>query len=129
MRSDADARRTRLVELMLSGLTPQQAAAEIGIAGRTVRRYLADPALARLVREAQGERMSALARLALDRADEALRHLDEIADDEAADPRARVMAASATLNLTLRLVEADHLARQVDELRDQLVAQGDESAS
>lgn len=125
MRSDVELRRDQLLALLLSGTEPGEAAARVGIASRTFRRYLADPTFKRELDALQDQRLEAIARLALDQADEALRSLTEILGDETANAKARVSAGGVVLNFVLRSNETVRLAREVEELRRQVESEGE----
>lgn len=115
-RQTAASRRARVLELLAGGLTPAEAAAELGISPRTVRHYLADPGAREALRRLQDERLRQLSAQALAAAGTALETLRDIAGDPTAHPQARVAAAGKLLDAALRLVEAADLAGRVEAL-------------
>lgn len=117
MRDDVEQRRHQLLALLLAGHTPLAAAAAMNVSRRTVARYMAEAGFAAELRDLQGDQLRALARRALDRADEAISALSEIAEDVDAPDMARVMAAQALISATHRLAESVSLADQVRELQ------------
>lgn len=116
IRTDAAARRQRLLELLAEGVPPSEAAARLGISDRTARRYLTSPGAREALRRLQDERLRQLAAQALASAGAALQTLRDIAEDPAAHPQARVAAAGRLLDAALRLVEAADLAGRVEAL-------------
>ena len=113
MRQDAAARQHRLLELLAAGLTPREAAEELGISLRAVRSHLANPGLRQELARLRDERLEQVAGRALAEAIPALTVLRAIAEDPSASPSARVAAAGRLLEATVRLYEVTSLAARL----------------
>jgi hypothetical protein len=116
MRQDAANRRAAIMALALEGLDGKVIAERLGIAARTVRGHLAQPAMIAALRQAQDDRLRQLTRQALTQAERALRVLDAVAQDEAQPGSARVGAARAVLDLAAKLIENTDLVERIEAL-------------
>jgi hypothetical protein len=119
MRKDAAVRRQRIIELAADGLGPKAIAAQLDVTDRTVREHLNAPATVAELRAIQGERLRAITRRALATAATALEVLEAVARRGAAEG-ARVMAARAILDHTLKLIEVQDLAERIEALEERL---------
>jgi predicted ArsR family transcriptional regulator len=117
-------RRQRALELLAEGLPPQAVAEQLGIAPRSIRRYLASPDARETLRRLRDERLRQLAGRALAEASPALATLRAIVEDAATPPQARVSAAGRLLDVALRLAEAVDLAERVEALEEQVQERG-----
>ena len=79
-------RKRRFVQALLSGLSPAEAGAQVGVSERTARRWLGDPLVQASLRELQGEALRQASRLAGQGALEALSTLRELARDRNISP-------------------------------------------
>jgi AcrR family transcriptional regulator len=123
-RQTTASRRSRALELLAEGLTPQAVAERLGFAPRTVRHYLASrDARAQLAR-LRDERLRQLVGRALAEAGPALATLRQIAEDGSMPPQARVSAAGKLLDVALRLAEHVALAERVAALEELVAARG-----
>ncbi len=112
--------RRRCVGLAAEGRGPKAIAEALGIADRTVRGHLNNPEVAAELRRLQDERLRLLTRRALGGADVALGVLRALAEDTEQPSGARVTAAKALLDATLRLVEATDVAERLDHVESWL---------
>lgn len=120
MRQDAASRRQRALELLAEGQTPQAVAERLGVSLRTVRGYLASPAVRQTLQRVRDERLRQLAGRALVEAGPALAVLRSIVEDPAIPPQARVSAAGKLLDMAMRLAETVDLAERVAALEELL---------
>lgn len=113
---ELEPRRARLVALLADGATTAEAAAQLGVSERMARRWRATPevkaALDEIGREALRSASSSLARLVA-LAASALR---EIVADRQAPPAARVSAARAIVESSIRLREMGELEERLETL-------------
>ena len=123
MRQDAATRRQQVLELAAQGLRPRELVEETGLSDRTVRRYLADPSVVAELRKVQDERLRALARRATTLAEGALAVLWQVAREDGQPAAARVAAAKAILDSTLRMTEVADLAERVSALEERTESQ------
>lgn len=92
------ARRDRLLDLVLAGMTHSAIARELGVHRTTVYRWVVDPALAEELRELRAARRFAAQESLQDVARKAIRTLEALLDDTACPPAVRLRAACAVLD-------------------------------
>jgi hypothetical protein len=97
------ARRGQAIELLARGLDRDAVCRKLKVSARTLRNYLADPAVQTTLAQAQGERLEGLRRQSLDGAGEALDVLKTVMNDGETPPAARVSAASALAATAVKL--------------------------
>lgn len=111
-------KRQRALELAADGLPPAAVAERLGLAPRTIRRYLASPDARQALQRLRDERLRQLAARALSEAGPALAVLRAVAEDPSAPAQARVSAASKLLDAAARLYEAVDLLERVAALEE-----------
>ena len=116
----ADARRRRAVELLVRGLSQEEAAEALEVTARTVRRYLAEPTFRVALAEAQDEALGRVARRMTAGASEMLDVLESVACDGGMPPTVRVRAALGWLAQLWRAKELQELAERVRALEEAL---------
>ncbi len=121
-RSDHTARRARALALLAEGLTPTQVAQRLGVAPRTLRRYLANGSLLAALRGLQTEQLRALAAATMAASHRAHQTLLAIASDDAAPTFARITAASRLIDTALRLYDAVALDERLSALEQRATA-------
>ena len=97
------ARRMQAVELLARGLDRDAVCRKLKISPRTLRNYLADPAVQTALAQAQGERLDGLRRQSLDGAGKALTVLARVMNNTKTPPAARVSAASSMTATAVKL--------------------------
>jgi len=102
--------------LVASGLTPSQAAAQVGIAPRTGRKWASKPAVAEEIEKISNEVTRSVKLRLRALAQQAAAALEQVLIDAKAPAGAKVSAAKAVLDLLLRLDELEKL----DEIEKRL---------
>ena len=97
------ARRGQSIELLARGLDRDAVCRKLKVSARTLRNYLADPAVNDALAQAQGERLEGLRRQSLDGAGEALDVLKNVMNDGETPPAARVAAAGRLADVAVKL--------------------------
>ena len=100
------------------GYSLRQAAAEVGVCEKTIRRWLKRPDVAQALQEIQEEVWGATVRKLRALGEKAITTLGEVMGDQTAPPTARVGAARATLELITKLSEVEELKQRVERLED-----------
>ena len=126
-RRDGRVHRQHVLELASQGHTPAVIAARTGLAPRTVRGHLADPAVAVQLQQLQDDRLRRLSRQALVAGEAAVQVLQEVAADDTALPSARVAACRTILDNLTRLLEVSNLADRLTALEAATAEQGRET--
>ena len=94
----------------------KQAAAECGVAEKTLHRWLKEPEFAAQLAEAQREVSRRVTRGVIARAERAAEVLDEVMSDKETMPNARVSAAKCLLDTAFKAIETEDILTRLDEL-------------
>ncbi len=113
-------RQRRALACLLAAPTAKAAAEMAGIGERTMKRFRANLAFQQAYKEAQAELMEGAVNLSRQHLTGALTALAEIAEDANAPPAARVSAAKATVELSLRLGEQLDILDRLTMLEQQI---------
>ena len=105
-------RQQKALAALLTSPSKAAAAKAAGIAPRTLRDYLADPAF----RDAFGNMVEDATRQAQQAISPALSTLREIVEDREEDAQARISAARAILSHGLKLIETTDILNRLQEL-------------
>ncbi len=92
------------------------AAAEVGIAEKTLHKWMKEPEFAIQLAEAQRAVTKRVMRSVISRAESAVDVLDEIMTDVLTAPPARVSAARTILEFTMRAVELEDVLARIEAL-------------
>ena len=114
----AVARRTRLLELLLAGVPPSQAARELKCSVRTVGRHAA--ALRKELQLLERERLTALTHELGRAVRTAIETLERVAGDPTAPPGARAQAAASLLAAYLKFLETTDVAERLRAMEETL---------
>jgi len=109
-------KRRKAVELLALGYSLRQAAAEVGVCEKTIRRWLKRPDVAQALQEIQEEVWGATVRKLRALGEKAVTTLGEVMGDQTAPPTARVRAARATLELIVKVGEIEELRERLERL-------------
>jgi hypothetical protein len=113
---------------VISHPTLKEAAQAAGVSETTLWRYMQDAEFSRRLREARREAVGhAVLRLQKSSSD-AVTVLSEIMMSESAPASARITAARAVLDYSMRAVETDELRARIEELEDFVRAKQEEDA-
>lgn len=111
-------RQQRALQALLTEPDKQRAAASAGIAPRTMRTYLADPAFAAEYQRLQSEQIADAAQRGRQSMAGAMDALRAVMDDETQSGQTRVMSARALLEFSLKLDERENVLRRLTELEN-----------
>lgn len=120
---DADGlteRQRRALAALLAAPTAKEAAQMAGVGERTMKRFRALPAFQRAYRAAQVELVESAVCQSRQHLTGALSALADITADETAPPAARVSAARASIELSLKLGEQGDILARLTELEKSL---------
>lgn len=109
-------RQQRVLTALLAAPTAKEAAAMAGVGERTLKRWKTFPAFQRAYRAAQSEMLEDAVNQSRQHLTGALSTLAGVAGDENAPAAARVSAARASVELSLKLSEQNDILRRLDEL-------------
>lgn len=118
-----DARRELALAALLSSLTIRAAAKKAEVSESTLWRYLREPEFSKRYAEARRDAVEHLAVRLQSRASESAEILFKIAKDKEAPASARVTAAKAVIEHTLKAVELLDLDVRLKEIERRLEAQ------
>jgi molybdenum-dependent DNA-binding transcriptional regulator ModE len=108
--------------------TLKEAARAAGVSDATLWRYMQEPAFKRRLRNARREAVSH-ALIRMQRASgEAVTVLEELMRSEKASASARISAARAIIDYSMRAVEMDELQSRIDELEEFILRKQEEDA-
>ena len=108
----------KAIAALLTCKTKEQAAEKAGISSRTLRTYFEDPAFLQAYRNAFGSLIDEATRHAQQTISPALDTLSEIMQDADISHAARVSAARAALEFTLRLIEVNDIVPRLEALEN-----------
>ncbi len=111
-------RQQKALAALLTSPSKAAAAKAAGIAPRTLRDYLADPAFQAAYRDAFGNMVEDATRQAQQAISPALSTLREIVEDKEEDAQARISAARAILSHGLKLTETVDILNRLQELEN-----------
>ena len=120
---DFDARREQALAALLASPTIRAAAKKAGVSDTTLWRYLREPEFARRYAEARRDVVEHMVVRLQSRSSEAAQVLFSVAKDRKAPASARVSAAKAIIEHTLKAVELLDLDVRLKEIERRLVAQ------
>ena len=109
-------RQRRALAALLAAPTAKEAAKIANVGERTLKRWRTLPAFQRAYREAQSELLESAVCQSRQHLTGALSALADITADANAPPAARVSAARASVELTLKLGEQNDIMARLDEL-------------
>ena len=109
-------RQQKALAALLTSPSKAAAAKAAGIAPRTLRDYLADPAFRAAYRDAFGNMVEDATRQAQQAISPALSTLREIVEDREEDAQARISAARAILSHGIKLTETTDILNRLQEL-------------
>ena len=106
----------RALAALLTCPTKAQAAAQAGIAERTLRSYLSDPEFQREYNKAFGRLVNEATRQAQQALSPAISALRDIVEDDTENSQARIAAARSLLEYGLKLTELLDIVTRLEEL-------------
>ena len=98
-------KKLKAVQLLVSGLSLREAAAQLGISDRTLRRWCKRPEFKVALQEAQREAWGHMVRRLRALGDQAVTTLKQVMQDANATPSSRVAAARCVIEAAARLTE------------------------
>lgn len=120
-------RHLEAVEALARGLTTDEAAALVGVNGRTIRKWRQEAAFIALLDRAQGELVAGMARRLRGLGAKAADTLGDVMADATAAPSARVSAAGRVLDAVFRLDEIaklEQIEARIARLEETLARSG-----
>jgi len=99
-------KRLKAVQLLVSGLSLREAAAQLGISDRTLRRWCKRPEFQTALQEAQREAWGHMVRRLRALGDQAVTTLSQVMRDVDASPSSKVAAARLVIETVLRFTES-----------------------
>jgi uncharacterized protein (DUF1778 family) len=111
------------IAALLSCRTVDEAAASIGVADRTLHRWLNDPVFAAALNEAEGQAISLATRRLVNLTDSAIDTLAAVLDDPSATTTHKLRAANTVLEAMLKLRELRNIEERLAALERQINGQ------
>jgi transposase-like protein len=113
----------RFIDLSASGTGMEEAARELGVCSRTLRRWKLRPQVASAIRNRTAESMALTRATLAASSNRAARALDELATDATPD-HARISACKAIIENAAKLGELQEINDRLSELEAQLAKKG-----